>query len=165
MQLHLQGLKNVDIARELGVTTVTVSRTLSSPIVREIVQRMLDGDTTALDVRTRLSNSAIMACEVIDNLMTDSEVSPAVRAQLAIKSLDRAGYAPVQKHAHVNSILSEEEIEAMCAAGKARGFVVDDSVEDANVVPSDVPPMSDRERAIKDTAAMADRLIAMSENR
>ena len=154
-QLHITGMRNVDIAAQLGMTAINVSRILGSPIIREITARMLDGDTTVLDVRSRLSNTAIMACEVIDQLMTDSDVSPAVRGQLAIKALDRAGYSPVQKHVSMSSVLSEDDIDALCNRGMAEGFIVDTEL--------DSEPISEKQTIIRNTQQMSERLIRMSE--
>ena len=43
IELHLKGWKNKDIARELGVSSTTISHTLRDPIAQAIIQKVLAG--------------------------------------------------------------------------------------------------------------------------
>ncbi len=73
-----------------GVAHVTASRTLKLPHVQEYLKTC---------VQEGIAVSAVKAIGVVDDLQ-DTAKSDYVKLQAAQDVLDRAGYKPVEKHAH-----------------------------------------------------------------
>lgn len=95
-RLALMGMKQIDIATHLGISPVTVSYTLRSPIVaRQLEQMSAVRDLGAIDIAKQIAALAPRAVEVLDKLLDDS--IPNISLKAAESILDRAGYAAVQR--------------------------------------------------------------------
>ena len=66
--LHLQGLKNVDIADTFGITTVTVQNVLKDPLSVEII------DAAREENRMRLSALKAKAIDCMDEAMSSGSI-------------------------------------------------------------------------------------------
>ncbi len=131
-RLALIGMKQIDIATHLGVSPVTVSYTLRSPIVkRQLEQMAAVRDIDAIDVAVEIKNLAPKAVRVLEDLL-DSEL-PGIKYKAASDVLDRAGHAAVKTlrteniHAHFTS----DEIADIKKRAKEVGLLTDNIYEDA----------------------------------
>jgi predicted transcriptional regulator len=96
VRLALVGMKQIDIASHLGISPVTVSYTLRSPIVaRQLEQMQAVRNLGAIDIAKQIAALAPRAVEVLDKLLDDPLPNVALKAAESI--LDRAGYAAVQR--------------------------------------------------------------------
>lgn len=96
VRMALIGMKHVEIAKTLGVSPVTVSYTLRSPIVmRQLEEMRAVRDLGAVDVAKQIKELAPKAVEILEELL-DNEMAN-VQLKAAESVLDRAGYAPVQR--------------------------------------------------------------------
>jgi hypothetical protein len=107
-RMLLLGMKNVDIAKVLGIDPVTVSYTANSHLVQRQLSIMRGArDAHAVDCASRIKELAPKAVEILDSLMDSQNEQTQLKA--AIATLDRAGHAPVQRvqaetmHMHFSS--------------------------------------------------------------
>lgn len=131
-RLALLGMKHIEIANLLGISPVTVSYTLRSPIVmRQLEQMRAVRDMETIDVAKRIAELAPKAVEVLGELM-DSDL-PNIRKGSAESILDRAGYAAVQriKADHTVTHFTSKEIEDIRQRAKDIGIVYDADYEES----------------------------------
>jgi len=96
VRLALIGMKYIDIASHLGISPVTVSYTLRSPIVaRQLEQMRAVRDLGMIDIAKKIAELAPRAVEVLEQLLDDP--LPNISLKAAESILDRAGYAAVQR--------------------------------------------------------------------
>ena len=135
LRLLLLGRTQKEIADELGVTTVMVSYTANS----ELVKRQLDimrgaRDAQALDLAVEIKRFAPEAFETLQYVMrnTDNEKN---KIAIAMDSLDRAGYMPpkVIEGRFVHAHFTAEEIEDMKKRVKESGQVVEGELAESNI--------------------------------
>ena len=110
------GDSNVDIANSLGVSPTMVSYTRNSKPVQdkvEIMRGAMDADT--IDLGILINKSAPRALQLLESIIDGNEdgASIALRARVADKHLDRAGYSPVKKMQVASMHLSPDDIEAI----------------------------------------------------
>lgn len=129
VRLALIGMKHVEIAAKLGISPVTVSYTLRSPIVaRQLEQMRAVRDLEAVDISKEIAELAPRAVEILGELL-DSEL-PNVRLKSAESILDRAGYAAVQRikmDANVSHSFTPDEIRDIKERAKDIGLMVMDA--------------------------------------
>lgn len=95
-RMLLMGMKNVDIAKVLGIDPVTVSYTANSTIVQRQLSIMRGArDAHAVDCAARIKELAPKAVEILGDLMEAEDNATKFKASIAI--LDRAGHTPVQR--------------------------------------------------------------------
>ena len=126
MRLAVQGMKQTEIAYELGVTEAMVSYTLNSPIVKRQLDLMRAArDSEAIDVGKRISELAQRAVNVVGELLDES--LPNIRLSAAKDLLDRAGYTPVKKiQAEVSTThFTSDEIASIKKRAREIGLIVD----------------------------------------
>ena len=126
MRLAVSGMKQTEIAYELGVTAAMVSYTLNSPIVKrqlDFMRAARDGE--AIDVGKRISELAKQAVEVVGGLLNES--LPNIRLAAAKDVLDRAGYAPIKRiQAEVSTThFTSDEIASIKKRAREIGLVID----------------------------------------
>jgi hypothetical protein len=128
-RLALIGMKHIDIATKLGVSPVTVSYTLRSPIVaRQLDQMRAVRDLEAVDIAKEIAELAPRAVEILADLMDDP--LPNIKLKAAESILDRAGYAAVQRvkvDTNVNHHFSADEIREIKNRAKDIGLMVMDA--------------------------------------
>ena len=92
-ELYLEGMKIVDIARELGMPPNSVSRIVNSPLFQDYVskrreerQRRIDDVKAAsvVEARERLKNAAMSAVERLEQLMREGSESTQVKSAATI---------------------------------------------------------------------------------
>lgn len=101
LRLAAQGLAPGQIARALGVTSVTVGNILNSEIGRQRLAE-LQGvrDLEAMDVAVTIRETAPEAARLLRDIVNgETELPPtlALRAKCAESALDRAGFSAVRK--------------------------------------------------------------------
>jgi hypothetical protein len=90
------GMKSIDIATHMGLSPVTVSYTLNSPIVRRQLEQMQAvRDLGCIDIAKQIAELAPRAVAVLETML-DNEL-PNVALKAAESILDRAGFAAVQR--------------------------------------------------------------------
>lgn len=95
-RLALMGMKSIDIATHMGLSPVTVSYTLNSPIVRRQLEQMQAvRDLGCIDIAKQIAELAPRAVAVLETML-DNEL-PNVALKAAESILDRAGFAAVQR--------------------------------------------------------------------
>jgi hypothetical protein len=131
------GQKNTEIAKALGITTVSVSQVKNSPIVQEKLNTMLDKmDGVAVDVGKRIREMAPKALEVLENVLEDDEdtIPLSIKVKTAHDILDRAGHAAVKTvnanvlHGHFEA----EDLAEIKELARNSGVVVDVSADEVD---------------------------------
>lgn len=137
------GQKQVDIARDLGVTPVMVSYTLNSTVVREHLSDLHERrDAQTADIAQHIKETLPLATKLYQDILTrgtdEYELSD-IRDKIKVAGeiLDRGGYGKVTKvqgsftHGH----FTPEDILALKERAKAmavqRGMIVDTTAEEA----------------------------------
>jgi len=141
IRLLLIGMKNVDIAKKIGITEVQVSNIKNSPVVQDRLSLMKAArDVKAVDISRDILEVAPKALELLKKVINGETIiddkRPSVNAMIRTSEslLDRAGFGAVKKVATQNEHVyyTAEEIEALKARARKGGEVVD--AEDAEVV-------------------------------
>jgi len=137
IRLLLIGMKNVDIARKLGITEVQVSNIKNSPVVQDRLSLMKAArDVKAVDISRDIMEVAPKALELLKKVINGDAIvddkKPSVNAMIRTSEslLDRAGFGAVKKVATQNEHVyyTAEEIEALKARAKMNGEVVEAEV-------------------------------------
>ena len=126
MRLALLGMKQADIARELGLSEVMVSYTLNSPVVKRQMDVMQSArDIDAVDVAKRIQDVAPRALEVMEELL--EEGNDAIKLRAATDILDRAGHAAVRtiRTQSLAVHLNKEDLEEIKQRAREIGLCVD----------------------------------------
>jgi hypothetical protein len=136
VRLALIGMKHVDIASHLGVSPVTVSYTLRSPIVKDQLDNMRAArDIDAIDISQEIKALAPVAVKVLEELL-EHEL-PNIKLKAAQDVLDRAGFAAVKtiQTANVHAHLTRDDIEDIKKRAHAIGLCseIEQSVIDVAV--------------------------------
>jgi len=110
------GEGNVEIAEALSVSPAMVSYTRNSKPIKDkvdILRGSMDADT--IDLGILIQKSAPRALQLLENIIDGkhTEASIALRARVADKHLDRAGYSPIKKLQVASTHLTAEDIEAI----------------------------------------------------
>ena len=112
------GQTNKSIAEELGISTATVGYTKGSKAGEDqigILRGAMDADT--IDLGIQIQKFAPVALKLLEDIVEGTgpgkDASIALRAKVADKHVDRAGYSPVKKVASVTSHLTKEDIESI----------------------------------------------------
>lgn len=93
IRLAVLGMKHVDIARELGVTAVTVSTCLNSEVGRRQLELMRGArDSETIDLAVEIRRKAPVAFRLLQEYMENSDFDPKQRIAIAMDTMDRAGY-------------------------------------------------------------------------
>ena len=150
---QLLGQKSVEIARDLGISPVTVCYTSNSILGDARRQELeLARDTDCVQVAKQIREIAPIAIGIVRSLMESAVVSPFVRLSAAKDVLDRAGFgAPTRisgqiLHAH----LTAEDLKEIKQRARNAGVCVSaDFVESRQCGAMNERAMNDeRERAM-----------------
>jgi len=126
MRLAVTGMKQVDIAEQLGVTEAMVSYTLNSPVVKRQLSIMRAArDVDAIDVAKRIQEIAPKALEVLEELL--EEGNQAIKFRSATDILDRAGHAAVKtvRTQNLSVHLTREDLDEVKQRAREIGLCVD----------------------------------------
>ena len=116
LRRHALGQKSVTIAEELNISAATVSYTINNPLAQEVLSGIQEGaDASVVNVGERIQEIAIDAVEVLDEMIANAGVPPAIRLRAAVDVLDRAGHGAVKKIEGrvAHGIFTAEEIAQM----------------------------------------------------
>ena len=130
VRMALMGMKYVEIAETLGISPVTVSYTLRSPIVmRQLEQMRAVRDFDAIDVAKEIAALAPKAVQVLGELL-EAE-APNIRKSAADSILDRAGHAAVQRIKQDVTVthFTPREIDDIKQRAKNVGLLIDAEFE------------------------------------
>ena len=134
-RLLLLGWSHTKIAEELGVTSVMISYTANSELIKRRLEVMRGArDAEALDLSVEIKRFAPEAFETLQAIMRNPETHEKNKIAIAMDALDRAGYAPPKViegkflHAHFTA----EEIEDMKKRAKESGQVVEGELVEAS---------------------------------
>jgi hypothetical protein len=127
LRLLLLGWDHKKIADTLGVTSVMVSYTANSELVKQQLEVMRGArDAEALDLSVEIKRFAPEAFQCLQKIMREGD-NEKNKIVIAMDTLDRAGYAAPKViegkflHAH----FTKEEIEDMKQRAKESGQVID----------------------------------------
>lgn len=136
-RLAFLGWTQVDIAKELGMSNVSISTILNSEVMKRELELMRGAaDMKALDIREQLDENARKAAVLLHEFMTDQAQEPSLRARIAMDSLSRAGYAPqVNVKGEIRHHFTTQEIEDIKRAALAHNGMSESDSEE----PIDVP--------------------------
>lgn len=117
------GQKAKEIARDLQITSQTVSNIRNSPIAqRRILSLQAARDESVIDITNRIKSMAPLAQQVLEDTMMCPAVADSIRVEIAKDMLDRAGYSPVRKTASMNvGVLTNDDLERFKDRAKALG--------------------------------------------
>jgi hypothetical protein len=112
------GQDNVSIARDLGVTTTTVSNVRNSPVIKEKITVMQCArDASTVDISRQIQEFAPEALKLLKSVIEGKDdgknASIPLRVKTAEQWLNRAGHTPVQRTASLNlySKLDKEDLD------------------------------------------------------
>jgi DNA-binding CsgD family transcriptional regulator len=99
IRMHVDGMKNVDIAEQLGITPMSVSQIINSDLSREHIAKLTAAaDKTAVVSHLEFQAAAVEANKYLRGIIRGEEEAPVnTRVQVCQNYLDRAGYAPIAK--------------------------------------------------------------------
>lgn len=98
LRLYALGYTIDEIAKKLNYTKAAVGYVVNSKAGQfhtELIRNKVDEEI--FDAAKRVRKLAPMALDVIEDILSDSEVPSAVRLRAAQDALDRAGYGAVKK--------------------------------------------------------------------
>ena len=114
-RLAMAGMKQVDIARVLGITEVSVSTCLNSAVVKQHLHVMrLAKDSAALDVAKKIEEMQPKAAKVLDAVLEgETDANTRLKVEVAKDVLDRGGHgAPkIVKGEIAHAFLTAQDIE------------------------------------------------------
>jgi len=117
VRFHALGMRNIDIARRLGVTPVTVSNIIRSVLGKEELEKLREAaDQEASSAYIQMVRSASVAVDALEQVIEDGEADTGARVRAAIALLDRAGLSPVRKtdvQVTDNKHITIEDIDGM----------------------------------------------------
>lgn len=125
VRLALLGMKPADIARKLGFTSVMVSYTLNSPIVKEKLSIMRAArDADSIDIARDILELAPKAVELYEKLLEEgvNGTATSLHKSTADRVLEISGYGPVKRiqadHRHAHAHFTPEELENVKKQGR-----------------------------------------------
>ena len=139
INLAATGMKQVEIAKVIGVTPQTVSNTLNCGKGSEKLLEIRESrDAVYKEVTDRISSLAPKALKIMERIMLNEEQDPQISPFLQLKAatglLDRAGHSPVKKEesVHKHFHLGLDELEELKRRGREIGLVVKSETIDVN---------------------------------
>jgi hypothetical protein len=132
MRLLAMGLKRPDIARMLGVSTVTVTNVQNSPICADHLQGLRDKrDDSAVEMTAAIKELAPLAVAKLEEVMQCG--LPNIELSAAKDILDRAGYTPITRvrTENYNLHFTAEEIAGIKQRAKETGLISTEDRQEA----------------------------------
>ena len=109
MRRLFAGRKQCEIASDMGLSEVSVSRIVNDPLFRRERLRVQENtDKGIVDFHLEVSQAADMALDCLKEILQDETMSPRLRFQAAKWLLDRAG---VRKSANASVPGVEKEVK------------------------------------------------------
>jgi len=128
IRMYLLGMKYKDIAKQLGITQVAVSYTLSSPLVQAELKEKNDIlDDQVMIIKSRIEELKPLALDTLNKILIDDNASYTVKRATAMDILDTLGGESVPHSVTVNNNLTINEINDLksraLSAAKAAGIL------------------------------------------
>ena len=139
IRLAVLGMKHADIARELGITSVTVSTCLNSEVGRRHLATMRGArDAETLDLAVEIRRKAPVAFRLLQEYMENDDFDPKQRIAIAMDTMDRAGYgAPrIIEGRMVHAHLTADDLNEIKQRARENNMIVDTIVEEMAAEPS-----------------------------
>lgn len=124
------GMKQVDIAKALGVTPQTVCSTLASPVAQDTMRTYEEGMLTeAVDLKKHMEELGPLAISVFEENMLhgDGKLKHQAAKEVMKYLLEQAGTKVKHEHEHT---ITPQEIDLMLA--RAKELKPDNLIEDAD---------------------------------
>lgn len=125
-RLLLIGLKDVDIAASMNISTQTVRNTKNNPIIEAQLEIMSGArDYEAVDVAKRIQKIAPDAIEFLETVLTGVVPRPKIdedtqervtikqRVDVAIHGLGMSGFSVIKKSIDFSGKLSKEDVDTL----------------------------------------------------
>ena len=113
LRLVALGYKHVTVAKILGITPTAVGYTVNSPLGKSFLAEIHEARTGSVkDVHNRLQEMSPLAAEVMLDIMNEGK-SETNKLRAAEKILEMTGHKSENKHMHLHTHLSKDEIEEM----------------------------------------------------
>lgn len=102
----------VDIARDLSCTPAVISYVRNSQLGRKrLTGLQTTRDKSVVELREQIEEAAPEAFQTLQDLRRGDDTSPALKARIAMDTLDRGGFGAIKKIANLNGNLSPEDID------------------------------------------------------
>jgi len=112
-RLLTAGVRQKDIAEELGLTQSRLSIIIKSPVFQDFLAEISAGRTAAaMDFNAKIHHIAEKGLRKIERVL-DGTKDDRLAVDIGFKALSLDGYVPVQKHAILSASLSPEEVRAL----------------------------------------------------
>lgn len=115
LDLALTGMKQIDIARQLGLTEVMVSYTLNQPWAREYMIEKSNNNTGLAKIRRMLEEQAPIALEQVISMSNDETIKKELQFKANVEILDRylgKSAQPIVSFQGKPSEMSDAELDA-----------------------------------------------------
>ena len=134
IRLHLLGLSNKEIAKQVGITPVAVSYTLSSPIVQAELKEKNDIlDDQVMLIKSRIEELKPLAVEMLHKILVDDNAPFSVKRATAMDILDNLGGESAPRSLTINNNLTINEINEIKAraieAARSTGMLAIEEVQ------------------------------------
>ena len=124
MRLLTMGLHHTEIAKTLGVSTVTVTNVKNSPVCQDLLRGMREErDKSATDMSIAIRELAPQAVAKLEEVMQCG--LPNIELSAAKDILDRAGYTPIARvrTENYNLHFTTEEIAGIKQRARETGLI------------------------------------------
>lgn len=129
IRLHCAGLRNVEIAERLGITSATVTNVLNSEVGRQqiaIIQATRTG--TFVETQTHIEELAPVAVLTLGNVLLDPAAKHGDKIRAADSLLDRAGFKQPDRTVH--EYLSSDDLEDIKKRARQNGILANADATD-----------------------------------
>jgi predicted transcriptional regulator len=121
VRLYALGMKEVEIARELGCHPATVSNCVNSKIGRtRILELQGERDQETMRLSTRLKGLRDQAINALERTLDSEDEKVALKAAEAV--LNRTGFAPGEQSAREDAHMNDRHIEELKELAVQRGY-------------------------------------------
>ena len=131
-RLLVLGMTNVDIAKQMGVTSMMISNVKNSPVVQEQIKFLsAKKDAEVIKLSERIAKALPRCVEYLTETIDDEEISDSLKSRNAFGLLAAGGHGPT-KNVNVrgaHAILTAKDIQEIREQaeniGVSNGFVID----------------------------------------
>lgn len=136
VRMHVAGMRNTEIADQLGITSATVTNCLNSDLGRQqvaIIQATQTG--TFMETQTHLEELAPVAVITLGNVLLDSGAKHADKIRAADSILDRTGFKTPDRSVHTHLTLDDlEDIKKKARSNNILAEAEDIEVEEVEAI-------------------------------
>ncbi len=143
IRLHSLGLKNIQIAKKLGVSETNVSQVITSPLAQAEINKINKvKDEHTMDYKAHIESCIPKALDVLEDIIDNNldGVSPSLRLKASEDILNMANIGPAKSSSVTNNtvIFNDEKIaeikkRALQSGEAVQTRIIDVEVEDDNV--------------------------------